>query len=202
MTPETQSRVRSALLAVVVVAGVSMVLQGFQRRRAERSGPAVSAVSEVLSQSYPSPDGSFAIHYPADFAAKAIAPSILQLSRNLPDGNFEMLNFAAIARPISQDPGEFTRVAGVRESKKPADWEYQEISKTSSRCNGAPGLEIVSTWRPADTTTRSKRWWCAFMRDGRGYIFEYNTPVTVAGENEPLLRAIVGATTFEGARDR
>lgn len=135
--------------------------------------------------------------------------STLVLSRNFPDGNSEVLHFASIRDPISNEVGEFARVAGLAEARKPPDWEYREMARRSTKCNGVPGLEILSSWKPPGTQTRSRRWWCAFVRGGQGYFFSYNTPETVAKEHEPLLRSIVDATTFgaptalgSGARDR
>ena len=209
MTPETGSRARSVVIAIFVVAVASMLTQALSKKWEERHRLTTPAASEALSESFSAPDQSMVIHYPADFAAQVVDESTLVLSRNFPDGNSEVLHFASIRDPISSDVGEFTRVAALAESRKPADWEYREISRAKTKCNGQSGLEILSSWKPAGTQTRSRRWWCAFVRGKRGYFLSYNTPETVAREHEPLLRSILDATTFgvppapgPGARDR
>ncbi len=209
MALETGSRARSVVIAIFVVAFASMLVQALNKKWANRNAQTLLGASETLSESFAAPDQSMVIHYPADFAAKSVDESTLVLLRNLPDGNSEVLHFGSIRDPISAEVGEFTRIAGLAESRKPPDWEYQEIGRTRTRCNGVPGLEILSSWKPPGTRTRSRRWWCAFIRGSRGYYFSYNTPETVAKEHEPLLRSIVEATTFtappapgSAARDR
>jgi hypothetical protein len=44
---------------------------------------------------------------------------------------------------------------------------------------------------------RSRRRWCAFLRDSHGYAFSYSIPAHLATDHEPLLRSIVEATTFK-----
>lgn len=146
----------------------------------------------ALSQSLAS--NLITIHYPADFEAKAINESVLFLTRGLSDGEADVLIFMAIANPPSKDIEDFAARADV---KKPSDWEYREVSRGKATCNGVPGIETVGTWKPAGINTRSRRRWCAFLRDGHGYGFSYSIPEHLATDHEPLLRSIVEATTFK-----
>jgi hypothetical protein len=186
------------VIAIVIVAFASMLVQALSKKWAERKGQTPTA-DGTLSESFAAPDQSMVIHYPADFAAQSVDESTLVLSRNFADGSSEVLHFASISNPISKEAGEFTRIAALAEGRKPLDWEYQEISRAKTKCNGMPGLEILSSWKPPGNRTRSRRWWCAFVRGGRGYFFSYNTPETVAAQHEPLLRSILDATTFSAA---
>jgi hypothetical protein len=204
MAFETGSPGRAAAIIVIgiVLAGFcGQLIRIAQRKWADSHVAAATAGTrvsrETRTENFATQNHLITLHYPADFAAKVIDGDTLVLSRNLPDGETDVLHFMALADPISNDNNEFTRVAGQVESKKPSDWEYREVSKGKATCNGMPGLEIVSTWKPPGSNMRSRRWWCAFLRNGHGYAFSYNTPGNVPDAHEALLRSIVGATTFE-----
>ena len=188
-----------AIAAVVALSGCDRVKQLVgQRRPPASTGTESEAGTEPLSQSFSAKDGLMTLHYPATFAAQPSDDDVVALSRNLPGGDADVIVFVAVAEPISHELSEFTRVAALSELKRPADWEYRKVSETKATCNKMPGLQIVSTWKPAGVTERSRRVWCAFLRGGHGYVFAYNTPESVAGTHEPLLRFIVEATTFPG----
>jgi hypothetical protein len=198
MTPNTASRALAAMAVVLMVpVGCDKAKRLVGHRQATGNGAAATAASaEPLSESFAAKDGLMMLRYPADFAAQPSDDDVVALSRNLRGGQSDVLVFVAIANPISQEFSEFTRLSAQSELKRPADWEYRKVSEQKAICNGMPGLEIVATWKPAGASGRSRRWWCAFLRSGHGYVFSYNTPENVAETHGPLLRSIVDATTF------
>jgi len=198
MVPNTACRACAAFAVVVLVlVGCDKAKQLIGRRQATGNGAAAAAPSaDPLSETFSAKDGLMTLRYPADFAAQPSDDDVVALSRNLRAGESDVLVFVAIADPISRELAEFTRVTALPELKRPADWEYRKVSQQKATCNGMPGLEIVATWKPAGASGRSRRWWCAFLRGGHGYVFSYNTPERVSESHEPLLRSIVEATTF------
>jgi hypothetical protein len=146
-----------------------------------------------LSESFHSPNGLITAHYPADFAAKITGKAAIIMSRNLDDDESELITLVSVMEPVSTNLTEYTRVVSIAEIKKLDG--YQEISKTSTKCLGVDGVEIVSTWKPGTVVYR--RHWCGFLRNGHGYAFAYTLPAKTAESDEPLLRAIVDATSFD-----
>lgn len=163
------------------------------RKPEQKSAAAGVTISEPLSQSYSSPNGLITVHYPADFAAKIVGKSGIMLTRNLPDGNAELLTFVSVAAPVTTDLNELSRVINVAEIKELTG--YSEQSRANKPCNGAPGIEIISSWKPADGSPEFRRS-CVFQRNGHGYSFAYMLPSELQTTNRPLLEAIVEATTF------
>jgi len=199
MTPNIASRACAAVAAVVLaLMGCDKAKQLVGHQQATGNGAAATpaASAEPLSESFAAKDGLMTLRYPADFAAQPSDADVVALSRNLSGGESDVLVFLAVANPISRELAEFTRVSAQSELKRPADWEYRKVSQQKATCNGMPGLEIVATWKPPGVSGRSRRWWCAFLRGGHGYVFSYNTPENVSATHEPLLRSIVEATTF------
>ena len=193
-------RLRAAAgITVVVIVLAALCDKAIQIARQKWANNQVAAKpvapGGALSQSFTS--NLITVHYPADFAAKALNEEVFSVSRSLPDGEADVLTFMAIANPISQDNDEYLRVVTQADSEKPSEWEYREVSKGKVTCNGMPGMERVGTWKPAGTHARSRRRWCAFLRDGHGYGFSYSIPEHLATDHEQLLRSIIEATTFK-----
>ena len=124
-----------------------------------------------LTQDYPSHNELIVVHYPADFAAKTVGKAVVVVSRNLPDGNDEALAFMSVAKPISDELGEFDRVvhgATIKELD-----HYVETSKRDAKCMGAPGIMHEGTW---GTDVIYKRRVCIFLHAGHGYSFSFSYP--------------------------
>ncbi len=151
------------------------------------------AVSEPLSESYSSQNGLITMHYPSDFAAKVVGKNGIMLTRNLADGDAEVVTFVSVAEPITNDVNEFARVLTAAEIKELTG--YVEKSRVNAQCNGAPGVEITATWKPTDDSLDFRRS-CSFQRQGHGYSFAYMVPNAVAAKRRPMLDAILGAVTF------
>jgi hypothetical protein len=185
---------RRAFLIVLAV-GLSLVgCKGIAQRLAKKNKPSAAVdAAATLTQSYPSPSGLITSHYPPDFAAKITGKAAIMMSRNIEDGESELITLVAVGEPVSPDWKEFSRTVSLAETKKLDN--YHEVSRTPTKCMGVDGLEIYSTWKPG--TTSYHRWWCAFVRNGHGYAFAYTLPVNVVAQDEALLKAIVNATTFD-----
>ena len=111
----------------------------------------------------------------------------IMMTRHLDDDESELITLVSVMAPVSTDVTEYTRVVSLAEVKKLDG--YEQISKTTTKCLGVDGVEIVSTWKPGTTVYRRR--WCGFLRNGHGYAFAYTLPADAAESDEPLLRAIV-----------
>lgn len=155
----------------------------------EAAGAAVG-----MTESYVAKNGLITAHYPASFAASTVGTSSIVLARNLPGNLDEALSFVPIEKPISNDLNEFARVVNSAEVKELHS--YVETSSGPASCVGNLGIESVGTWQSAKGTTTYQRKACHFLKNGHGYSIAYSVPSTAAATDEPTLRAIREATTF------
>jgi hypothetical protein len=180
--PENHARLRAA--TVVVLAAVLAALPGCR--------PPPPNMSEPLSQRYPSRDGMVVAHYPASFAAHADGEHIVILAHNLSDGSDEAIDVQGIENPISTDVAEFGRV--VHGAVIARLHEFREVSRTTTTCLGAPGVELIGTWTGPQTGRLFRRVACALVRNGHGYVYSYSVADRLFAERGPYLRRIVDAT--------
>jgi hypothetical protein len=170
----------------VLVAVVSLAISACR--------PPPPDMNEPLSQRYASRNGLIVAHYPATFAAQSRSDSTLQLSHNLENRASEVVNLVSLERPISDDLGEFARVAfgGMITEMN----QYHEISRRPATCAGTPGIELIATdvSRSSHVTYRWRV--CALIRGGHGYVFSTTLDASLGTVRDAYLRRIVDATQF------
>jgi len=186
------------LILLLLLGGCSKIAKRVARevlkaKHAREITDAGEIPSVVLGESYHSPNGLITAHYPGDFAAKVAGKAAIMMTRNLDDDESELITLVSVVEPVSTDLTEYTRVVSLAEVKKLDG--YQQISKTTTKCLGVDGVEIVSTWKPGKVIYR--RHWCGFLRNGHGYAFAYTLPESSVESDAPLLRSIVDATSFD-----
>lgn len=181
------ARYRILCTAVVFFSGVSC-------KRLAHLGD--SKRETALKAKYDSPNGMISVHYPEDFAAKTVGTSVVQLVRNVPPYDAEVLTFLSVEQPISNDVGELERVIAKAEESVRAknDTTYVERSHEKSSCFGVDCVVAKGTW--TNSGNRFERTSSTFLRNGHGYSFTTIVPESLEGEDAAVIRAITEATEF------
>ena len=163
---------------------------------AKDTTPAVADPADSkLTESYRSKNDLITIHYPAAFAAKSPLPETVVLAHNFSDGGDEAVAFSAIPTPVTDELQEFARV--VQRGAVSKLQNFKESGHSNIKCNGVDGVEFRGAWGDGPTGSYFSRA-CAFVREGHGYYTWYSAPFGKQAEREPILKAIVDATEFNG----
>ena len=160
-----------------------------------RTSPGGSPSQDGGTVAYPSPNQLIRAHYPADFAARIVGKSVIQLTRALPDEEFDTVLLISVASPISDDVKEFSRVIELAEEKKRQAQKrvFTEQVRRTADCLGSQGVEIQGT--QMESTGPYQRWSCSFIRQGHGYSFVWLAPAHLP-DHFALLKQVVAQTEF------
>jgi hypothetical protein len=150
----------------------------------------------TLSETSVTTNGLLKIHYPTDFAVKALDSSTLIVSRNFGGGEDEVVTFGAVDNPITDNVHEFGRIllAAIEKNVHAKGGTFSKGGDTPAMCLGKyAGVEVESTFTlPPVPVYTSKS--CFFFRGTRGYEVRYDVPNYRSTVEVPLLVEIEEAT--------
>ncbi len=150
----------------------------------------------TLSETSVTTNGLLKIHYPADFAVKALDGSTLIVSRNFGGGEDEVVTFGAVENPITDSVHEFGRLllAAIEKNVLAKGGTFSKGGDKPAMCLGKyAGVEVESSFTlPPVPVYTSKS--CFFFRGTRGYEVRYDVPNYRSTVEVPLLVEIEEAT--------